>query len=99
IVDNAIHALKAVNGVRTISIQTLEQNNELHIRLKDNGTGISEKDQAHIFEPFFTTKEVGAGVGLGLSISYSIIEKHKGNISCVSKMGEGTEFTISLPIG
>jgi signal transduction histidine kinase len=98
LLDNAIHSLKDVNGARKVTIQTSELKNELLIQVRDNGIGIAEKDIAHIFEPFFTTKEVGAGVGLGLSISYSIIEKHKGKISCISKAGEGTEFTISLPI-
>lgn len=98
LVDNAIHALKDVNGPRKIEVKTSEHNNELRIQVKDNGVGIDEKDLLHIFEPFFTTKEVGSGVGLGLSISYSIIEKHKGKISCVSKRGQGTEFTVVLPI-
>jgi signal transduction histidine kinase len=51
----------------------------------------------HIFEPFYTTKEVGKGSGLGLSISYGIIEKHNGNIDVISEPGKGTEFIISLP--
>lgn len=99
LLDNAIHALKDVSGPRRIEVKTSERGQELLIQVKDNGMGIDEKDLSHIFEPFFTTKEVGSGVGLGLSISYSIIEKHKGKISCVSKLGKGTEFTITLPIG
>ncbi|MNY58683.1 Sensor protein ZraS [compost metagenome] len=51
-----------------------------------------------IFEPFFTTKEVGEGTGLGLSIVFSIIEKHKGHIDVLSKLNEGTEFIITLPV-
>ncbi len=98
LLDNAIHALKDVSGPRRIEVKTYEQGRELLILVKDNGLGIDESDIAHIFEPFFTTKEVGSGVGLGLSISYSIIEKHKGKITCVSTIRKGTEFTVSLPI-
>lgn len=98
LIDNAIYALKDVKGAREISITTSQQEGELSVRLRDNGTGISPESLSHIFEPFYTTKETGAGVGLGLSISFSIIEKHKGKIACVSKKGEGTEFTVTLPI-
>ncbi|HDM75436.1 MAG TPA: HAMP domain-containing histidine kinase, partial [Deltaproteobacteria bacterium] len=62
------------------------------------GVGIPEEYLSNIFDPFFTTKEVGAGTGLGLSIVYGIIQKHKGSISVRSKPGEGTRFTIRLPI-
>jgi len=51
-----------------------------------------------IFEPFYTTKEVGKGTGLGLSITYDIIKKHQGEISVESRPGEGSTFTIRLPI-
>ena len=52
-----------------------------------------------IFDPFFTTKSVGEGTGLGLSISYQIIvEKHEGKLSCISELGEGSEFLIEIPI-
>ncbi len=98
LIDNAIHALKDINGARKITITTLEQADELLIKVKDNGVGIAEKDQSRIFEPFYTTKEVGSGVGLGLSISFSIIERHKGKLTFVSQSGVGTEFTISLPL-
>ena len=52
---------------------------------------------SRVFEPFFTTKKVGEGMGLGLSISYGIIEKHQGEIELVSEPGKGTEFVIKLP--
>ncbi|MBE9129662.1 HAMP domain-containing histidine kinase, partial [Coleofasciculus sp. LEGE 07081] len=69
------------------------------IRIADNGAGMNEEVHQQLFDPFFTTKPVGSGTGLGLAISYQIIvEKHKGQISCVSTLGEGTEFIIEIPI-
>jgi PAS domain S-box-containing protein len=69
------------------------------IRIKDNGYGMTEPVRQRIFDPFFTTKPVGSGTGLGLSISYQIVvEKHHGDLSCVSEPGQGTEFIIELPI-
>jgi len=69
------------------------------ISIKDNGCGIPAEHQSKIFDPFFTTKPVGKGTGLGLSICYQIVvEKHKGELKCVSELGEGTEFIIEIPI-
>lgn len=70
----------------------------VEIRIRDNGTGMSEEVQARIFDHLFTTKSVGKGTGLGLAISRQIIEEnHGGTISVNSVLGEGTEFTIQLP--
>jgi signal transduction histidine kinase len=60
--------------------------------------GIPKDELERIFDPFFSTKEVGAGTGLGLSIVYGIIEKHRGTITVESREGEGTRFTIRLPL-
>ncbi len=69
------------------------------IRIADNGTGISEEVQKKIFDPFFTTKSVGSGMGLGLSTSYQIVvEKHQGQISCISTPGKGTELIVEIPV-
>ncbi|MGB7272559.1 MAG: ATP-binding protein [Geitlerinemataceae cyanobacterium] len=69
------------------------------IRITDNGSGIPESIQTKIFDPFFTTKNVGDGIGLGLSISYQIVvDRHRGKLSFRSVEGEGTEFTIEIPI-
>jgi len=68
------------------------------VSIADNGVGVPEEHLAHIFDPFFTTKK-GAGTGLGLSITYGIIQKLGGQISVKSKVGEGTCFTVTLPIG
>ncbi|MEH2381553.1 MAG: GAF domain-containing protein [Nostoc sp.] len=82
----------------TIWISTQAVNNQIVIRIADNGLGISEEVRSHIFDPFFTTKAIGKGTGLGLSISYQIVvEKHHGQIKCSSKPGEGTEFLIEIP--
>jgi two-component system, NtrC family, sensor kinase len=69
------------------------------IRIADNGSGMSENVQKQIFDPFFTTKAVGSGTGLGLAICYQlVVEKHQGQISCVSAPGEGTEFIVEIPV-
>lgn len=69
------------------------------IRIKDNGQGMTEEIKQRIFEPMFTTKTVGKGTGLGLSICHQIVvEKHGGNLSCISTPGQGTEFIIEIPI-
>jgi len=70
----------------------------VEVKIADNGPGIPEKIRQKLFDPFFTTKPVGKGTGLGLSISYQIVvERHRGNIECVSKLGGGTEFIIQIP--
>jgi two-component system, NtrC family, sensor kinase len=69
------------------------------IKIRDNGSGITDKVRKSIFEPFFTTKPVGKGTGLGLFISHQIIsENHNGTLNCVCEPGQGTEFVIEIPI-
>ncbi|MGB7443010.1 MAG: CHASE4 domain-containing protein [Coleofasciculaceae cyanobacterium] len=69
------------------------------IRIVDNGPGITEVVRRQLFKPFFTTKPLGKGTGLGLSISYRIVEeKHKGQLRVKSQLGQGTEFSIELPV-
>lgn len=81
----------------TVTIKTLNQAEYITLTIADNGTGMSEEVQKRIFEPFYTTKNVGEGTGLGMSITYGIIEKHKGKIRVQSTLGEGTRFEIDLP--
>ncbi|MEG4631669.1 AAA family ATPase [Microcoleus sp. AR_TQ3_B6] len=69
------------------------------IRIKDNGAGIAEATRCKMFDPFFTTKPQGKGTGLGLSISYQIVaEKHGGAIECISELGKGAEFVLTIPL-
>jgi predicted ATPase/signal transduction histidine kinase len=102
IISNAIDALEEtkLNSSGQIRICTEKTNsNTVKITIADNGLGISNDVVSKIFDPFFTTKPVGSGTGLGLSISYQIVvDKHKGKLVCNSKLGEGTEFVIEIPI-
>ena len=79
-------------------IRSRQEQSWLVLEFEDNGGGMSSEVQEHIFEPFFTTKSVGEGTGLGLSISFGIIEKHRGQIQVRSVEGEGTCFTLRLPL-
>ncbi len=92
------NAAQAIPNQGDVWIKTVADGDRVRIAIKDNGMGIPEDRLSRIFDPFFTTKPVGAGTGLGLSISYGIIEKHGGKIRVTSKVDEGTEFTIELPI-
>jgi signal transduction histidine kinase len=74
-------------------------NNQVVIRIADNGIGMTSEVQQRLFDPFFTTKPIGKGTGLGLSISYQIVvEKHGGQLTYISETGKGTEFAIAIPI-
>ena len=95
IILNAVQAIKE-KGI--IKIITYQKGNYINVEIRDNGSGIPERNLSKIFEPFFTTKEVGKGTGLGLSIAYNIIKNHNGTIEVNSKVNEGTAFTIKIPI-
>jgi signal transduction histidine kinase len=97
ILNNAIQAIPEDQKDPEITIYTEDEENSVVIRLKDNGIGMSDEIKNRIWEPFFTTKEVGVGTGLGMSITFGIIEKHNGQIELVSEVGKGTEFVITLP--
>jgi PAS domain S-box-containing protein len=107
IFNNAIHALNEVSSQRkianfapTIRIATATtEDGFVSIKIADNGPGIPPEIVNKIFDPFFTTKPTGSGTGLGLYVSYQIVvERHGGELTCVSNLGEGTEFTIKLAI-
>ena len=92
---NAMHAMPD-GGVLRVTVEP--KAGAVRMVVADTGCGISEKDLSHIFKPFFTTKEVGKGTGLGLTVVHGIIQEHGGSISVQSKPGEGTAFTIDLPL-
>jgi two-component system NtrC family sensor kinase len=98
IVMNAAHAIGTERG--TIIIRTGVDGNadKVWIEISDTGSGIPKEIQSRIFDPFFTTKPIGAGTGLGLSLSYGIVKKHHGNIAIESEPNRGTCFRITLPV-
>jgi two-component system NtrC family sensor kinase len=97
LVANASYAMRDDRrGV--ITIRTSVENELVKIEVSDNGCGIPEHVVKRIFEPFFTTKPVGKGTGLGLSLSYGVIKNHQGDIEVKTKIGEGTTFTITIPV-
>jgi PAS domain S-box-containing protein len=92
---NGAHAI-AEKGI--IKIKTWHDDKAIFISISDTGCGIPAENLSRIFEPFFTTKEVGKGTGLGMSISYDIVKSHAGEIMVASTLGEGTIFTVRLPL-
>ncbi len=97
---NAADACPERGGEVWIAVQraTLDGGDAVSIACRDNGTGIPADIVSRIFEPFFTTKPVGQGTGLGLSVSYAIIQRHHGSLAVESAPGAGTTFTITLPV-
>jgi len=98
---NAAQAIKSQerDDRGLITIKTYSTDNKVVCEISDNGPGIEAENLQHIFDPFFTTKPIGTGTGLGLSISYDIIAtKHNGKLLVDSTVGEGTTFTIELPV-
>jgi signal transduction histidine kinase len=92
------NAIQAMDDQGEIDITTAEINQEIQISFQDTGSGMDESVKKRIFEPFFTTKPVGEGTGLGLPISYGIIEKHHGRIEVHSHLGQGSTFIVCIPI-
>ncbi|WP_025322228.1 sensor histidine kinase [Deferrisoma camini] len=91
------NARDAMPSGGTLRVATEASEGWVKIHVEDTGGGIEEKDLEHIFRPFFSTKTAGEGTGLGLSISRGIIKRHRGDIEVVSRVGEGTRCTVSLP--
>ena len=82
----------------TIAARRSEKKDFVEVMISDTGCGISKQDQQRIFEPFFTTKEEAKGVGLGLSVVFGIITRHKGIIEVESELQKGTTFKIYFPV-
>jgi len=95
LITNACHAMKQGG---TVTITLAQEDNCAVARVSDTGSGIEPKHLEKVFEPFFTTKQDGRGTGLGLSIVQGIVEKHGGKIAVESQLGEGTTFTVALPL-
>jgi two-component system NtrC family sensor kinase len=105
LINNAFYAVNErkkqgdPNYQPKVTVSTKAKDNHLEIRVKDNGTGMTEATKAKIFQPFFTTKSTGEGTGLGLSLAYDIVTKgHGGTIEVESVESEGTTFIVKLPI-
>ncbi|MFA7124422.1 MAG: ATP-binding protein [Sphaerochaetaceae bacterium] len=94
IVKNAMNAMEVNGGL--LSVTTKLQQDQISISCSDTGTGMSEQTLSKIFEPYFTTKPTGSG--LGLTMVFKVIKEHHGEINVTSQLGEGTTFTILLPV-
>jgi len=81
-----------------LTIATRIDGRQLVATVSDTGSGIPPEQLARIYDPFFTTKDIGRGTGLGLSITYGIVQEHDGAIRCDSALGQGTRFTLTLPL-
>lgn len=92
---NAAHAIERQGR---ITIRTGQEQENVWVEVQDTGTGIKPEHLGRVFDPFFTTKPVGQGTGLGLSLSYGIVQKHEGRIAVKSEVGVGSVFRVTLPI-
>jgi two-component system NtrC family sensor kinase len=93
---NAAEATQS-KGDRHVRVSTEAADGEVRLVIADNGEGIQPENLAKIFDPFFTTKSEGKGVGLGLAVSYGIVQEHGGDIEVKSQVGQGATFIVSLP--
>jgi signal transduction histidine kinase len=104
VINNAFYAVnekgkqEATRYEPTVTVTTKKMNDNVEIRVKDNGGGITQNMLDKIFQPFFTTKPAGQGTGLGLSLGYDIVKAHGGEITVETKEGEGSEFIVQLPV-
>ena len=93
-----VNAAQAVGDAGEVRVTTAQEGDRAVVTISDTGCGINPDHLSKIFDPFFTTKAVGEGTGLGLSVSYGIIKRHDGTIRVESRIGQGTAFTVSIPI-
>ncbi len=93
-----LNAIQAMPDGGVLSVKSHVESGSLRVDVGDTGVGIPAENLDKIFDPFFTTKEIGTGTGLGLSVSYGIIEKHHGRVTVKSEVGHGTVFSIILPL-
>lgn len=98
LLSNAAHAMQSVQRTALrIDVRVTPVGERLRVSVRDNGHGIDPANIGRVFEPFFTTRDVGAGLGLGLSVSYGIVQRHGGVLAVDSVFGEWTEFSFDLP--
>lgn len=96
---NARDSIEATaRGAGSIEIHTRQSGKFVEVLFRDDGVGMDERTKSKAFNPFFTTKEVGSGMGLGLSLSYGILNKLHGSILVESELGRGAEFIVRIPI-
>lgn len=93
-----VNAAQAMEHKGHLYLRAWQQEQSVCVEVRDTGHGIAPDHMKRLFEPFFTTKPVGSGTGLGLSLSYSIVKKHQGEIQVSSVLGEGASFVVILPI-
>jgi two-component system NtrC family sensor kinase len=93
-----VNAAQAIPERGVITLRTRCEGEQVAISVEDTGCGMPPEIRDRIFDPFFTTKPVGQGTGLGLSVTYGIVEKHGGRIEVASEPGQGTTFTVRLPV-
>ncbi len=98
IVNLAVNAIQAMHDGGTLTVTTQSGDDAISIEVADTGTGMSEEVLKQLFNPFFTTKDVGEGTGLGLSVVHGIVNAHSGEIDVESVVGEGSKFTVQLPV-
>jgi signal transduction histidine kinase len=102
LINLILNSVQAMTGGGVLTIKAWEGMEEgakmFYFQVQDTGHGIPEQDFDKIFDPFFTTKDVGRGLGLGLSISHTVIEQHGGRMDVKSILGENTKFTVILPL-
>ena len=98
LVNLVVNAIQAMPGGGKLTVETLATSENVVLRVRDTGTGMTEEVQRRLFTPFFTTKEVGQGTGLGLAVVHGIVESHGGSIRVESEVGRGSSFQVFFPI-
>jgi two-component system NtrC family sensor kinase len=93
-----LNSIQAMPNGGTLSLSTGVGKGQIKVEVRDTGYGIPAENMNKVFTPFFTTKKEVKGVGLGLAVSYGIVQRHRGTISVKSKEGEGTTFSLYLPL-
>jgi two-component system NtrC family sensor kinase len=92
------NAIDAIGKDGLVGVSSQKKDSHILVSIRDNGSGMTEEQQKKVFDPFFTTKSSGKGTGLGLWVSYDIMKQMGGSISLKSEVGEGSTFTIQIPI-